>query len=81
MLHLFDAQQITYQHLHHQMQVNNTIQQTKVDTLRELTVSIYQRNFDHIFASIPIFDGSKKEDLFEWLERLETVCLQNGHNI
>ena len=30
---------------------------------------------------IPIFDGSKKEDFFVWLEKLETACLQSGHDI
>ena len=65
-LHLLDAQQVTKQNLQQQMQLNNIIQQTKTDALQELTASNYQRNFAHIFASIPIFDGSKKEDFFEW---------------
>ena len=40
-----DAQLITSQFLHHQMQLNNTIQQAQVDVLKELTTSNYQRNF------------------------------------
>ena len=44
------------------MQLNSTTQHTQVDALRELTASMFQRNFIDTFASIPIFDGSKKED-------------------
>ena len=33
--------------------------------------STYQRNFYHIFASIPLYDGSDGEGFFPWLECLE----------
>ena len=60
------------------MQLNNTTQQAQVDALRKLTTSIYQRNYDYHLPSIPIYDGSKDEDFFERLERLETAHLQSG---
>ena len=43
--------------------------------------SAYQRNFDHIFASIPIHDGSDREGFFPWLECLEAACFYGGRNI
>ena len=46
-----------------------------------MTACSYQRNFNHIFANIPILLGSKKEDFFEWLERLQTACLQSACDI
>ena len=48
--------------------------------MKELA-SNYQRNIDHIFASISIFDGSKKEDFYECLERFKTALLQSGNDI
>ena len=33
------------------------------------------------FASIPIYDGSNREDFFPWLERLEAACFYSGRNI
>ena len=42
--------------------------------LQQLATSSYQRNFDHIFASIPIYDGSNREGFFPWLECLEAAC-------
>ena len=55
MLYLLDAQQVTNQHFHQQMQLSNNAQQSHVDALKELKVSNLQRYFDYIFASIPIF--------------------------
>ena len=43
-------------------------------TLQQLAYSTYQRNFNHIFASIPIYDGSNREGFFLWLECLEAAC-------
>ena len=38
--------------------------QANMQALQQLATSTYQRNFDHIFASIPIYDGSDREGLF-----------------
>ena len=49
--------------------------------LQQLATSTYQRNFDHIFASLPIYDGSDREGFFPWLECLEAACFYSGRNI
>ena len=48
--------------------------QAHMGTLQQLANSTYQRNFYHIFASIPIYDGSDREGFFPWLESLEAAC-------
>ena len=55
--------------------------QAHTGALQQLATSTYQRNFDHIFASIPIYDGSNREDFFPWLERFEAACFYSGRNI
>ena len=40
-----------------------------------------ERNYDHIFASIPIYDGSNRDDFFPWLDRLEAACYHCGRDI
>ena len=50
-------------------------------TLQQLATSSYQRNFDHIFSSIPIYDGSDREGFFPCLESLEAACFYSGKNI
>ena len=39
--------------------------------IKDLAQSTEQRNFDHIFPSIPVLNGTKKEDFFEWIETPE----------
>ena len=49
--------------------------------LQQLATSTYQCNFNHIFASIPIYDGSDREGFFPWLESLEAACFYSRRNI
>ena len=55
--------------------------QAHTGALQQLATSTYQSNFDHIFASIPIYDGSDREGFFPWLECLEAACFYSGRNI
>ena len=55
--------------------------QAHMGALQQLANSSYQRNFDHIFASIPIYDGSDREGFFPWLECLEAACFYSRRNM
>ena len=55
--------------------------QAHMGALQQLATSTYRRNFDHIFASITIYDGSDREGFFPWLECLEAACLYSGRYI
>ena len=35
----------------------------------------------HIFASIPVYDGSNREEFFPWLDQLEAACYYCGRDI
>ena len=64
MLQLARAQDQTNRYLQehlHQGQVNI---QAHTGALQQLATSTYQRNFDHIFASIPIYDGISRKTSF-----------------
>ena len=43
--------------------------------------STHQRKYDHIFASIPICDGSNREGFFQWLDGREAACYYCGRDI
>ena len=75
MLQLARAQDQTNRYLQEHLQQGQVNIQAHTGALQQLATSMYQRNFDHIFASIPIYDGSNREDFFPWLERLEAACL------
>ena len=74
MLQLARAQDQTNRQLHQYIQEGQLNMQAHSGALQQLATSTYQRNFDHIFASIPIYDGNDREGFFPWLECLEVAC-------
>ena len=81
MLQLARAQDQTNRHLQQHLQQGQLNMQAHTGALQQLATSTYQCNFDHIFASIPIYDGSDREGFFPWLECLEATCFYSGRNI
>ena len=68
MLQLARAQDQTNRQLKQHLQQGQLNMQVHTGALQQLTTSTYQCNFDHIFASIPIYDGSDREGFFPWLK-------------
>ena len=81
MLQLVKAKDQTNRQLQQHIQQGQLNMQAHTCGLQQLATSTYQRNFDHIFASIPIYDGSDREGFFLWLECLEAACFYSGRNI
>ena len=81
MLQLARVQDQTNRHLQQHIQQGQLNMQAHAGALHELANSTQQRNYDHIFASIPVYDGSSREDFFPWLDWLETACYHCGRDI
>ena len=81
MLQLARAQDQTNRQLQQHIQQRQFNMQAHTGALQQLATSSYQRNFDHIFAGIPIYDGSDREGFFPRLECLEAACFYRGRNI
>ena len=81
MLQLARAQDQANRHLQQHFQQGQLNMQAQTGVLQQLATSKYQHNFDHIFASIPLYDGSDREGFFPWLECLEAACFYSGRNI
>ena len=81
MLQLARAQDQTNRQLQQHLQQGQLNMQAHTGALQQLATLTYQHNFDHIFASIPIYDGSDREGFFPWLEHLEAACFYSGRNI
>ena len=82
MLELARAQNQTNRQLQQHIQQGQLNMQAHTGALQQHATSTYQRNFDHIFASIPIYDnGGDREGFFLWLECLEAACFYSGRNI
>ena len=81
MLQLVRVQDQTNHHLQQHIQQGQLNMQAHASALHQLANSTHQRNYDHIFASIPIYDGSNREEFFPWLDRLEATCYYCGRDI
>ena len=64
MLQLARAQDQTNRHLQQHLQQGQLNMQVHTGALQQLATSTYQCNFDHIFASIPIYNDSDREVSF-----------------
>ena len=71
----------TNRQLQQHIQQGQANMQAHMRALQQLANSTYQKNFDHIFASIPIYDGNDREGFFHWLECLEAACFYSGRAI
>ena len=80
-LQLAIAQDQTNRQLQQYIQQGQANMQAHTRALQQLATSTYQRNFDHIFASLPIYDRSDREGFFPRLEHLEAACFYSGRNI
>ena len=80
-LQLARAQVQTNRQLQQHLQQGQLNMQAHTGALQQLATLTYQRNFDHIFASIPIYDESDREGFFPWLEHLEAAGFYSGRNI
>ena len=81
MLQLARTQDQTNRHLQQHIQQGQLNMQAHTGALQQLANLTYQRNFDHIFASIPIYDRSDREGFFPWLEHLEVACFYSRSNV
>ena len=81
MLQLVRVQDQTNRQLQQHIQQGRLNIQAHTGALQQLATSTYQRNFNHIFAGIPIYDRSDREGILLWLECLEVGCFYSGRNI
>ena len=81
MLQLARVQDQTNRHLQQHIQQGQINMQAHAGALHELANSTHQRNYDHIFASIPVYDGSNRDEFFPWLDHLEAACYYCGRDI
>ena len=81
MLQLARVQDHTNRHLQQHIQQGQLNMQAHAGVLHDFANSTHQRNHDHIFASIPVYDGSIRDEFFLWLDHLEEACYYCGRDI
>ena len=75
MLQLARVQDQTNRHLQQHIQQGQLNMQAHASALHQLANSTHQRNYHHIFASIPIYDGSNTEEFFSMVRSVGSSML------
>ena len=81
MLQLVQTNQVMADHQcqNHQAMVN--IQKQQTDAFNTLAAATEQRKYDNLFATIPKFDGTNKEDCAIWLSQVDQLVTSTGRNL
>ena len=80
-VNVLTEQRLTNERLEQQFNSNNESLQEQADAMRDLADTTAKRAYDHMFAAIPIFDGTKPELFNDWLKSIETLCEESGRDI
>ena len=81
MANVLTEQRLTNYRLREQMEINNDTMQEQAGAMQTLADIARKQSYDHMYAAIPIFDGSQPELFNDWLEQIETLCVMSGRDI
>ena len=62
------------------IQLSTEAQVHHTDALRRLNESTRQRDHDHMFVSIEIYDGTDPKKFDVWIEQIEIACRISGRD-
>ena len=73
-------QKVANHRLREQLEANNETLQDQTDAMAALADIARKQSYNHMFAAIPIFDGSQPELFNDWMESIETLCALSGRD-
>ena len=75
------AQQKTTQNLEEQFRRANETQEFQTEAMQDMANANFQMKFDHMFASVPMYDGSNPDTFDDWLYQIESLCEMSHRDI
>ena len=75
------AQQRTTQNLEEQFKKANETQEFQTEAMQDMANANFQMKFDHMFASVPMYDGSNPDTFDDWLYQIESLCEMSHRDI
>ena len=80
MYEVLKAQQRTNQNLEEQFKRANEMQEFQTEAMQDMAQANFQMKFDHMFACMPIYDGTDPNSFDDWLYQIESLC-EMSHRI
>ena len=71
---VLSAQQRTNQNLEEQFCRANETQEFQVEAMQDMAQANFQMKFDHMFAGVPMYDGTVPDSFDDWLYQIESLC-------
>ena len=71
---VLSAQQRTNQNLEEQFCRANETQEFQVEAMQDMAQANFQMKFDHMFAGVPMYDGTDPDSFDDWLYQIESLC-------
>ena len=74
MTEVLNVQQRANRNLEEQFRRGNETQESQTEAMQDMAQVNYQMKFDHMFASVPIYDGTDPDSFDDWLSQIESLC-------
>ena len=62
------------QNLEEQFRRANETQEFQVEAMQDMAQANFQMKFDHMFAGVPMYDGTDLDSFDDWLYQIESLC-------
>ena len=74
MFEVLNAQHRTNQKLEEQFRRANEMQEYQVEAMQDMAQANFQMKYDHMFAGVPMYDGTDLDAFDDWLYQIESLC-------
>ena len=71
---VLNAQHRTNQKLEEQFRRANETQEYKAEAMQDMAQANFQMKYDHMFAGVPMYDGTDPDTFDNWLYQIESLC-------
>ena len=78
---VLSAQQRTNQNLEEHFRRANETQEYQAEAMQDMAQANFQMKFDHMFAGVPMYDGTDPDTFDDWLYQIESLCELSHRNV
>ena len=71
---VLSAQHRTNQKLEEQFRRANEMQEYQAEAMQDMAQANFQMKYDHMFAGVPMYDGTDPDSFDDWLYQIESLC-------
>ena len=81
MFEVLNAQHRTNQKLEEQFCRANETQEYQAEAMQDMAQANFQMKYDHMFAGVPMYDGTDPDTFDDWLYQIESLCELSHRNV